>query len=155
MTRPARQSKILDIIKQKEIETQEELAQELRKSNFDTTQATISRDIKELGLIKVMTASKKYKYASVDSSTIINTITTSTSKYINVLKELIINIEVINNTIICKTLKDMSTAVCSIIDKLNIDLIIGTVFGIDTVLIICRTNGDADSTYNKLIDLIA
>ena len=65
MARNSRQSKILDIITNQEIETQEELVDALRKAEFDVTQATISRDIKELGLIKILSDSKKYKYAIV------------------------------------------------------------------------------------------
>ena len=68
MARNLRQSKILELIKENEIETQEELVSHLRALNFDITQATISRDIKELGLIKIMTDDKKYKYAYIDSS---------------------------------------------------------------------------------------
>ena len=68
MARNSRQSKILDIITNQEIETQEELVDALRKAEFDVTQATISRDIKELGLIKILSDSKKYKYAIVSSN---------------------------------------------------------------------------------------
>lgn len=149
MARTTRQAKILEIIKQKEIETQEDLAKELRLADFDITQATISRDIKELGLIKIMTPSKRYKYAYVESST-----SSATSKYNNILKESVISLEHINNLVICKTLKDMASAVCSIIDKMNYELIVGTVYGIDTVMIICHSNSDAILTYNKLSDEI-
>ena len=69
MTRSVRQSKILDIISAYEIETQEDLVNQLRAANFDVTQATISRDIKELGLIKILSSdSNKYKYAIVDAT---------------------------------------------------------------------------------------
>ncbi|MBQ7307296.1 MAG: arginine repressor [Clostridia bacterium] len=149
MARTARQSKILELIKQKEIETQEDLAKELRALNFEITQATISRDIKELGLIKIMTSSKRYKYAYVEATS-----STVTSKYNNVLKELVINIEIVNNTVVCKTLKDMASAVSSIIDKLNYEIIFGTVYGFDTVMVICLTNEAAIIAYNKLKELI-
>ena len=68
MARNSRQSKILELISTNEIETQEELVSSLKDANFDVTQATISRDIKELGLIKILSDSKKYKYAVVSSS---------------------------------------------------------------------------------------
>lgn len=149
MARTTRQSKILEIIQQKEIETQEDLAKELSLLNFNITQATISRDIKELGLIKVMSSSKKYKYAYVESHT-----SSATTKYNIILKESIIYIKIVNNLIVCKTLKDVASVVCSIIDKFNFDLVLGTVYGIDTVMIICQTNTDAVITYKKLSDTI-
>ena len=67
MARSARQSKILELISIKEIETQEELAKELKNADFDITQATISRDIKELGLTKILSSTGKYKYAILGS----------------------------------------------------------------------------------------
>ena len=69
MARNSRQSKILELISLKEIETQDELVKELKDADYDVTQATISRDIKELGLIKIMSESKKYKYAIVNTTT--------------------------------------------------------------------------------------
>ena len=149
MARTARQSKILELIKQKEIETQEDLARELRELNFKITQATISRDIKELGLIKITTQDKKCKYAYVEETSQV-----VSSKFNNVLKELVIKSEIINNTVVCKTLKDMASAVCAIIDKLNYELIFGTVYGIDTVMIICLTNEAAILTYEKLKEIM-
>ena len=82
MARNSRQSKILEIISQNEIETQEELVDALREAKFDVTQATISRDIKELGLIKILSDSKKYKYAIVSSS-----VQTISNKNLAILKE--------------------------------------------------------------------
>ncbi|HEY8443422.1 MAG TPA: arginine repressor, partial [Clostridia bacterium] len=83
MGRTARQTKILEIISKKDIETQEELVEELKKANFDVTQATVSRDIKELGLIKVLGESRKYKYA-VEKATNINV------KLMNMFRESVI-----------------------------------------------------------------
>lgn len=149
MARSARQAKILEIIQQKEIETQEELAKELRELKFNITQATISRDIKELGLIKIMTPSKKYKYAYVESTT-----SAVATKYAAMLKNVIISLEAINNTVLVKTLKDMASSVCATIDKLGIEYIDGTVYGFDTVLIICRTNANAMNVYKKINEII-
>ena len=111
MARSSRQSKILEIISAKEIETQDELVAELRKLNYDITQATISRDIKELGLIKILSDSKKYKYAYVDSSE-----QQVSNKYLGIFKESIISVKAVKNLVVIKTLKGVSSAVSNCIE---------------------------------------
>ena len=145
MARSTRQSKILEIIQNNEIETQDELVNALRAQNFDITQATISRDIKELGLIKIMSDSKKYKYAYVDSSD-----QQMSSKYMSLLKETIISIKPVNNLVVIKTLKGVSSAVSGTVDKLGYKEIIGSVFGDETVMIICENNEDALNVSEKI-----
>jgi transcriptional regulator of arginine metabolism len=93
MARNSRQSKILELISLHEIETQEELVSALRDAEVDVTQATISRDIKELGLIKILTDSKKYKYAVVNSSA-----QALSSKCLNIFKECIISVKSASST---------------------------------------------------------
>ena len=149
MARSARQSKILEIIQTKEIETQDELVSELRRLNFDITQATISRDIKELGLIKILSDSKKYKYAYVDSSE-----QSVSNKYLNVFKESIISVKAIKNLVVIKTLKGIAAAVSTCLDKLSLKYFIGTVFGDDTVMAICLTDQDAQEATIKILDMI-
>ena len=101
MARSARQSKILELISTKEIETQDELVAALRAANFDITQATISRDIKELGLIKILSAETgKYKYSIVDNGE-----QAVSNKYINVFKEAVISIKTAQNLSVIKTIK--------------------------------------------------
>ena len=148
MARSARQSKILDIIQAKEIETQDDLVRELRALNYDRTQATISRDIKELGLIKIMTDSKKYKYAYVDSSE-----QQVSSKFMSIYKEAIISIKTAQNLVVVKTLKGLSSAVSGFIDKLNLKNVMGTTYGDETVMIICSTNIDAEDVCDKLLEM--
>ncbi|MGN1222262.1 MAG: arginine repressor [Christensenellales bacterium] len=148
MARSARQSKILDIIQAKEIETQDDLVRELRALNYDITQATISRDIKELGLIKIMTDSKKYKYAYVDSSE-----QQVSSKFMSIYKEAIISIKTAQNLVVVKTLKGISSAVSGFIDKLNLKNVMGTTYGDETVMIICPTNIDAEDVCDKLLEM--
>lgn len=150
MTRSARQSKILEIIAQKEIETQDELARELRAMDFDITQATISRDIKELGLIKIMTDSKRYKYAVVETTTPI-----ISNKFSTILREAVISVRAINNLVVLKTLKGLSQAISGIIDKLGYEMVIGSVFGDETVMVICESNSDATLTYTKIQNLLS
>ena len=148
MARSARQSKILDIIQAKEIETQDDLVRELRALNYDITQATISRDIKELGLIKIMSDSKKYKYAYVDSSE-----QQVSGKFMTIYKEAVISIKSAQNLVVLKTLKGLAGAVSSYVDKLNLKQVLGTTFGDETVMVICLTNQEAEAVCEKLLEI--
>ena len=136
MARSVRQSKILELISTREIETQDELVECLRNANFDITQATISRDIKELGLIKILSAETgKYKYSLVDSGE-----QAISNKYISIFKEAVISIKPAQNLVVLKTIKAMASSICSLIDKLNLDSVMVAVAGADTVMIILPTN---------------
>lgn len=130
MARSSRQSKILELISTKEIETQDELARELKNANFDITQATISRDIKELGLTKILSSSGKYKYAILGSEQQV-----VSNKYINIFKECVISVKSALNLVVVKTIKGMGVSVCSFIDKLNLNELMGATYGDDTVML--------------------
>ncbi len=132
MARSARQSKILEVISLKEIETQDELAKELKNANFDITQATISRDIKELGLTKILSSSGKYKYAILGSEQQ----QAVSSKYITIFKESVISVKNSLNLAVIKTIKGMGGSVASFIDKLNLNDLMGATYGDDTVLLV-------------------
>ena len=131
MARSARQSKILELISTKEIETQDELARELRNANFDITQATISRDIKELGLTKILSTSGKYKYAIIGSDE-----QQISNKYVSIFREAVISVKSALNLVVIKTIKGLGAGVCSFIDKLNLTELVGAVNGDDTVMLI-------------------
>lgn len=149
MARTKRQSKILELISNYEIETQEDLVNKLREQNFDVTQATISRDIKELGLLKALSAdSGKYKYAFADS------LNQTSNKYLFLLKESVISLKCVKNFVILRTLKDVANSVCAMIDKFNLDDVLGCVNGNDTVMIIFQTNEEALFALNKLENII-
>ncbi len=148
MARSSRQSKILEIIKAKEIETQDDLVRELRALNFDITQATISRDIKELGLIKIMTDDKRYKYAYVDSSE-----QQVSGKYMGIYKEAIISIKPAQNLVVIKTLKGVAGAISSFVDKLNMKNVLGTTYGDETVMVICPDSAEANDVCDKISDM--
>ena len=150
MARSARQSKILELIAAKEIETQDELVTELRNLNYDVTQATISRDIKELGLIKILSDSKKYKYAFVDSTSTQQ----MSDKFAGIFKESIISIKPAKNLVVVKTLKGMASAIGAFIDKMNLEYSLGCVYGEDTVMVICTDDDDALLTYEKLSTML-
>lgn len=149
MARSARQSKILELISMREIETQDELARELRDANFDITQATISRDIKELGLTKILTSSGKYKYAilGTDDQYISN-------KNVLIFKEAIISVKTALNLVVLKTIKGMASAVCSFVDKLNLNNLMGAVNGDDCVMLIFPSTVEANDTLTAINDML-
>ena len=150
MTRSVRQSKILDIISANEIETQEELVSQLRAANFDITQATISRDIKELGLIKILSSdSNRYKYALVD-----DTEQQASNKYLLIFKESVISVKQAQNLVVLKTLKGMAASICTLIDKFSVDNVLGCVYGEDTVMVIFADNSDANKGLERLTEVL-
>ncbi len=149
MARSARQSKILELISTKEIETQDELARELKNANFDITQATISRDIKELGLTKILSSSGKYKYCFVGSDEQL-----ISNKYITIFKEAVISVKVAMNLVVIKTMKGLGSSLASFVDKLNINELMGAVCGDDTVMLIFPTTTYASSAVVTLNDML-
>ena len=134
MQRAKRQQKILEIIANKEIDTQEELCDELNKSNFRVTQATISRDVKELKLYKVAGVQKKYRYARLDVDDGVNNRMTS------LYKGCVLSINSANNLILVKTMRGNGSTVGVFVDSLKINEIIGSVAGDDTLLIVVDSN---------------
>lgn len=150
MARSARQSKILEIISTKEIETQDELARELKNANFEITQATISRDIKELGLTKILSASGKYKYCFVGSEDQV-----ISNKYIIIFKESVISVKSALNLVVLRTMKGMGAGVCSFVDKLNLSDLMGSVAGDDTVMLIFPTTTQAAETVFTLNEMLS
>ena len=150
MARSVRQSKILDIISMNEIETQEDLVAQLRAANFDITQATISRDIKELGLIKILSQdSNRYKYAMVDSEQ-----QQASNKFLLLFKESVISVKPAQNLAVIKTLKGVAGAVINIIDKFNIENVLGSVSGDDTVMLIFESNSSAKDACEKIHNIL-
>lgn len=140
-----RHSKILDTINNYEIETQEELASKLLKLGMDVTQATVSRDIKELKLIKVLSDSGKYKY-----STITNTSPVVSDKLISIFNETVINIDYLNNFVVIKTLSGSASAAAESIDSLNFNGVVGTIAGNNNIFIMTRNEETASNLVNKL-----
>lgn len=149
MARSSRQSKILEIISTKEIETQEELARELKNANFEITQATISRDIKELGLTKILSSSGKYKYCFVGSEDQI-----ISNKYISIFKESVISVKPAMNLVVIRTMKGLGAGVSGFVDKLNLTELMGAVDGDDTVMLIFPTTTLASQAVVTLNDML-
>lgn len=149
MARNSRQSKILEVISSKEVETQEDLVSELKRAGFDITQATISRDIKELGLIKIMSDSKKYKYAVINSTNQV-----VSNKTMNIFKECVISVKNAMNLVVVKTLKGCAGMVSGFIDQLSYSNVLGCTYGEDTVMVISSDTEDAYIVQQKLDELL-
>lgn len=144
-----RHAKILDIIDNNDIETQEELAEKLKQQGMDVTQATVSRDIKELRLIKVMTAEGKYKYSAFAQSE--NQVS---NRLITILTEAYVSSDYANNIVVVKTLSGMAQAAGSAIDSLKWTEILGTIAGDDTLIMVCRAEKIAEDIVNKFNKMI-
>lgn len=139
-----RHTKILEIIEAEVIETQEEIADKLKALGMDVTQATISRDIKELRLIKVMASDGRYRYApfSKTENVVYNRLMT-------IFTESYASSDYANNIVVVKTLPGMAQASASAIDSLKWPEIVGSIAGDDTVMIICRAEKIAEDLVNK------
>lgn len=141
-----RQRKIIELITQQNIETQEELAQLLIESGFKVTQATISRDIRELNLTKISTEDKKQKYALGNVPNMV-----ISSKYMRVLNDGILSIDTAGNILVIKTVAGMAMAVGAAVDAIEINEIIGCIAGDDTVMCVIK-NADQMDEVKKLLD---
>lgn len=134
MKKYTRQTKILELISKSEVETQEELAEGLKALGIDVTQATISRDIKELRLVKVMSKSGKYKYATIGQSQ--EGITDRLNK---IFENSIVSIDNAMNIIVIKTIPGAAQICASAIDYMGVDEVVGTLAGDDNVFVAIRS----------------
>lgn len=128
-----RHSKILELISEKDIATQEDLLVYLRESGFDVTQATVSRDIKELRLVKTMIGDGKYRYspASNDGNSDVST------KYA-VFSQSAKSVDYANNMVVIKCYTGMANAACAVLDAMNHEGVVGTLAGDDTIFVLLR-----------------
>ena len=145
----SRHAKILELIEKYNIETQDELADKLKEIGMDVTQATISRDIKELRLIKVMNGDERYKYAPIS-----HTEGTITNRLLTIFTESFIACDYANNIVVVKTLPGMAQASASAVDSLKWIDIVGTIAGDDTIMVVCRAERIAEELVNKLNRMI-
>ena len=134
-----RQQKIIELITNYDIETQEELAAKLVENGFNVTQATISRDIRELNLTKIATKGGKQKYAVQSSSDIV-----SNSKYMRVLNDGIITMDTAGNILVVKTVSGMAMAVAAALDAMQIKEILGCIAGDDTIMCVVKHAEETD-----------
>ena len=149
MARTGRQLKLIEIINKNEIETQEALAEALRNEGYLVTQATVSRDIKDLGLIKVMTPNKTYKYAQPAS-----TEQKSSGKMLNLFRECVISIDYAGHLIVIKTVSGGANSAATLVDKLNFPEFMGCVAGDDTILVVIKDQQKIVPIVEKLKSLL-
>jgi transcriptional regulator of arginine metabolism len=127
------------------VETQEELTAYLEREGFAVTQATVSRDIRELKLTKIAMDSGRQKYAVIGESE-----SDLTQKYVRVLREGFLSIDMAQNLVVVKTVSGMAGAVCAAVDAMKLDRVVGSIAGDDTLLIVIRTEEDARRVMNQL-----
>lgn len=130
MPRRLRQLKIIELVNNNDIETQAELTQKLLEGGFGATQATISRDIKELGITKIMTPARRYKYVYAQAQKTIS------NKYSNLFKEAVVSIKSAGNIIVVKTIVGSANSAAAFVDNLDNPDIIGTLAGDDTIFLV-------------------
>ena len=140
---------ILDIIDKKDIETQEELAAELKARGVKVTQATVSRDIKELRLLKVLSENGGYKYATAERAE-----KGMSERFIRILAESVLTIESAVNLIVIKTISASAQAAAEAIDSLKWPELLGTIAGDNTILVIARSEEAVESVVNRFHALI-
>lgn len=145
MLRSARHAKILEIISNKEIETQEELCAELNAMNYVVTQATISRDIRDLHLFKVAGIEKKYRYAYINDGE-----SEISPKMKNLFRNCVIGVNAAQNLVVVKTLTGNGANAGAVVDKLNYEEIVGSVAGDDTLLVVCKDSESATAVMEKI-----
>ena len=134
-----RQEQILALIQDHDIETQEQLLDELKKSGFQATQATISRDIKQLRIIKELGPNGTYRYVSSPKP-----VEHAFSAKLNMIfRQCVTSIDYAQNLIVIKTMPGLANAACSAIDKLELPEMLGTLAGDDTCVVIMRDNASA------------
>ncbi len=144
-----RHAKILEIIENQEIETQEELSEELRKIGLNVTQATVSRDIKELRLIKVLSKSGKYKYATLKSQDSV-----LSDRLIRLFKDSILSLDYAGNMLVLRTIPAAAQAAASAIDAAGLEGIVGSVAGDDTIFVLIRDQEKMEEAMDKFRKLM-
>jgi transcriptional regulator of arginine metabolism len=144
-----RHIKIREIITNNDIETQDELVDELKSAGFNVTQATVSRDIKELHLVKVPLLDGRYKY-SLPADQRFNPL----QKLKRSLMDAFVRIDSAGHLLVMKCLPGNAMAIGALLDNLDWDEILGTICGDDTILIICRTPEDTETITNRFLDML-
>ncbi|MDR3365222.1 MAG: arginine repressor [Clostridiales Family XIII bacterium] len=147
--RYTRQNKIVELIAGHEIDTQEKLAEYLKKSGFDVTQATVSRDIKELQLVKALAPSGQYKYTLADVGA-----RQATARFVKIFKDTIQTAAHSGNMIVVKTLTGCANAACEAIDSLEFPHILGSIAGDSTIFIVVEDQQYAPALVARFQDLL-
>ena len=140
-----RHVKIVELVNKYDIETQEELADRLREEGFQITQATVSRDIRDLKLTKVATDDGRQKYVVLKA-----TENALRDKYIRILKDGFVSMDMAMNILVIKTVSGMAMAVAAAIDEMRWNEVVGCIAGDDTIMCAIRTEKETDAVMEKL-----
>ncbi len=141
----SRHQKIKELVEQFEIETQEELADKLRAAGYTVTQATVSRDIRELKLSKIPMGDGRQKY-----TILVHSDHYLSDKYIRVLKDGFVSMDMAQNILVVKTVSGMAMAVAAAIDAMKLKEIVGSIAGDDTIMMAVRTVEDTQVVMSKI-----
>ncbi len=144
-----RHQKIKELVEQFEIETQEELADRLREAGYTVTQATVSRDIRELKLSKVPMGDGRQKY-----TILVHSDHYLSDKYIRVLKDGFLSMDMAQNILVVKTVSGMAMAVAAAIDAMKLKEIVGSIAGDDTIMMAVRTVEDTQAVMEKIRNVL-
>lgn len=144
-----RHSKIIEIINSKAIETQEELAEELKSAGFEVTQATVSRDIKTLRLIKIQGSDGKYRYSIINQNK-----NDMLEKLSSILINTVISVENIDKIVVVKTISGSASAAAEAIDRLELGEIAATIAGDNTIFILVRTLEKAQELVERISKML-
>lgn len=145
-----RQAKIMEIITASNIETQEQLLDALQNGGYQSTQATISRDIKELRVVKELTPMGTYRYTASAEKT-----GTFSSRLNTIFRECVTHYDYAQNMVVIKTMPGLASAACSAIDTMNMSVVLGTLAGDDTAFIVMRDVGSAGAFCAEIKKLLA
>ena len=144
-----RHSKIVELIGKYEIETQEELAEHLKQAGYKVTQATVSRDIRELKLTKVQSENGRQRYMVMQNQTAFS------DKYIRILKDGYVSMDMAQNILVIKTVSGMAMAVAAALDEIHFHEIVGCIAGDDTIMCAVRSVDDTILLMDKLKKMIS
>ena len=145
----ARQTAILSIIEQYDVETQEDLAGRLKDMGIVVTQATVSRDIKELRLLKVLSGSGGYKYATADKAE-----HGLSERFVRMFRDSVLSINFAGNIVVVKTLAGSANAAAEAIDSMHLPEILGTMAGDNTILVIVQNETEAAQAVKRFQDML-
>lgn len=144
-----RQQRIIELIDKYNIETQDELVQKLVQDGFQITQATISRDIRELKITKVPNGKGKQKYAILNNDS-----EHLADKYIRIIRDGLTGMDTAQNILVIKTVSGMAMAVAAALDSMNLPEIVGCIAGDDTIMVAVRTSQEAVLVKEKISDMM-
>ena len=145
-----RQAEIMNIVQTMEVETQEQLLEELRSRGFSATQATISRDIKELRLVKELTGRGGYRYTLTERKSVGG----ADVRLRNIFKEGVTSVDVAQNIVVVRTMPGLASAACFALDGMNISGMVGSLAGDDTGILIMRDNASAQQFSSEVHKLL-